>query len=148
MYKYKTNISLLFLISVVLSLTIISCSDDSSTEPKDENNAVLDQALIGTWELTKITKPIVTTPDLIGLALTAVFTGDGNLQFTTTDTDTVTTDSGTWSTSGGVLTITIDGETPGVSPYTVVGNKATINDFPVEFQGTILLASLEFTKKS
>lgn len=133
---------LLFLIAAL----IISCSDDkkSSTEPESTNQN--DQALVGTWVLTKILAPIATTPALVGISLSAVFNADGTMQLTTIDEDGTVVDNGTWSTSDGEVTITLEGGDPGTSSYTVNGNIATMNNFPVDFQGTILLASLEFTK--
>ena len=129
---------------LILSVFIISCSDDdkSTTEP-DVN---IDQALVGNWELTSILAPIATTPGAVGLALTAKFNADGTMQLTSTDVDGTVVDEGTWSTSDGEITITLEGEDPGSSPYTVDGNTATISGFPVDFQGTVILATLEFTK--
>ena len=125
---------------------MISCSDDkSSTEPEAAQG--IDQALVGTWKLTKILAPIATTPAAVGLDLSANFSADGTLQFTTTDVDGTVIDNGTWSTSDGNLTITIEGEDAASSPYTVVDNITTITAFPVDFQGTMVLASLEFTKQ-
>ena len=135
------------IILVLLFIGIfISCSDDkSSTEPESTNGN--DQALVGTWKLTKILAPIATTPAAVGLELLASFSDNGTLQFTTTDSDGTAIDEGSWSTADGNLTITIEGEDPATSPYTVVGNIATISAFPVDFQGSVLLASLEFTKQ-
>ena len=135
------------IILVLLFIGIfISCSDDkSSTEPESNNGN--DQALVGTWKLTKILAPIATTPAAVGLELLASFSDNGTLQFTTTDSDGTAIDEGSWSTADGNLTITIEGEDPATSPYTVVGNIATISAFPVDFQGSVLLASLEFTKQ-
>ena len=135
------------IILVLLFIGIfISCSDDkSSTEPESNNGN--DQALVGTWKLTKILAPIATTPAAVGLELLASFSDNGTLQFTTTDSDGTAIDEGSWSTADGNLTITIAGEDPATSPYTVVGNIATISAFPVDFQGSVLLASLEFTKQ-
>ena len=126
---------------------LISCSDNkkSSTEPESTNGN--DQALVGTWKLTKILAPLATTPEAVGLELLASFSANATLQFTTTDVDGTAIDEGSWSTSNGNLTITIEGEDPATSPYTVVGNIATISAFPVDFQGSVLLASLEFTKQ-
>jgi hypothetical protein len=131
---------------IILSAVIISsCSKDknSPTSPNLEH----DQALIGTWVLTQITSPIVTTPEALGISLTAVFSSDGKTSLTTVELDSTTTDSGTWGTSDGKITITLEGEDPVTSSYSVNGNTATINQYPVNFQGALILASLEFTKQ-
>ena len=146
-FIYKTG--LLFLLTLFLAITQISCSDDDnstgSNEPVGESGQ--DPALVGTWKLTKILAPLATTPEAVGLELLASFSANATLQFTTTDADGTAIDEGSWSTADGNLTITIEGEDPATSPYTVVGNIATISAFPVDFQGTVVLASLEFTKQ-
>lgn len=146
-FTYKTGV--LFLFTLLLTITQISCSDDDNpTEPTDNTGeGVQDPALVGTWKLTKILAPIATTPEGIGIALVADFNADGTLQFTTTDSEGTSIDGGTWSTLNGVLTITIEGEDPVTSPYTVNGSIATINSFAVEFQGSTIFATLEFTKQ-
>jgi hypothetical protein len=141
------TINIKFVLILLLIGMLISCSDDKKSSTEPESNNENDQALVGTWKLTKILAPIATTPQAVGLDLTANFAADGTLQFTTIDADGTTVDGGTWSTKDGVLTITIEGEDPGTSPYTVAGNIATISAFPVDFQGSVLLASLEFTKQ-
>jgi hypothetical protein len=141
------NISIKSVLVLLLIGILISCSDDKKSSTEPEGNGDNDQSLVGTWKLTKILAPIATTPQAVGLDLTANFAADGTLQFTTVDADGTTIDGGTWSSSDGVLTITIEGEDPAASPYTVVGNIATISAFPVDFQGSVLLASLEFTKQ-
>ena len=140
MKKINTKLVLILLFFGML----ISCSDDkkSSTEPETE----IDQALVGTWELTNILAPFPTTPAAVGLALTAVFNADGTMQLTTTDVDGTVVDPGTWGTAEGKITITLEGEEPGSSSYSVDGNVATLTGFPVSFQGNVVLATLEFTK--
>ncbi|MCW8849924.1 MAG: copper resistance protein NlpE [Melioribacteraceae bacterium] len=139
------TINIKFVLILLLFGMLISCSDDdkSSTEPGDE----IDQALVGTWELTNILAPLATTPAAVGLALTAVFNADGTMELTTTDSDGTVVDPGTWSTSDGKVTITLEGGEPGTSSYSINGNVATLSGFPVDFQGNIVLATLEFTKK-
>lgn len=138
-YKY-------FLI-LFFSLIIISCSDDSKNTVEPEETLEIDQALVGTWELTKILSPISTTPEAVGLSLTATFINDGKVEFTTIDSEGTSVSKGTWGTLNGVLTIKLEDEDAASSSYTVSGNTATINEFPVDFQGSVLMASLEFTKK-
>lgn len=139
------NINIKIVLILLFFGMLISCSDDkkSSTEPDNE----IDQALVGSWELTNILAPISTTPAAVGLALTASFNADGTMQMTTTDVDGTVVDSGTWGTSDGKITITLEGEEPGSSSYSINGNVATLTGFPIDFQGTTVLATLEFTKK-
>jgi len=132
---------------LIIGVTFYSCKDDDDSPAEPEQNLVIDQELVGTWELTNILAPIATTPDLIGLALTAVFNGDGTAQFTTVESDSTTIDAATWGTLNDQLTLTFEGEAPRVSPYSINGNMATISSFPVEFQGSDILATLEFTKQ-
>jgi hypothetical protein len=140
----KTTLIKILFFSLFLGL-LISCSDDdnSSTEPEAGS---YDPALVGTWQLTRILSPIVTTPEIIGLSLTAVFEDDGTITFTTIDSEGPAVDTGTWSTSGGNLTIKLEGEDAATSPYSIDGNTASISAYPIEYEGTPILASLEFTK--
>jgi hypothetical protein len=139
----KNIFRIIFLIFAVLIIS--SCSKDNSSPTSPD--LVIDQALVGTWELTQITSPIVTTPQTLGLALTAVFTSDSKVEFTTIQNDSTSIDTGTWGTKDGSLTITLEGGDPATSTYTVNGNTATIDKFPVSYQNSIILAGLEFTKQ-
>jgi len=141
---FRFNYKFFFLI--ILTAAIISCSDDDDSSTAPEGNAEIDNALVGTWVLTKILAPIATTPEAAGISLTALFNEDGTLELTTVDSEGTSINTGTWSTSSGTITITIEGEEPGSSAYTVDGNTATIDGFPVSFQGSVIMASLEFTK--
>lgn len=140
----KNIIYKIFLLSLLLGLAI-GCSDDdkSSTEPETGER---DPALVGTWQLTKILSPLATAPGAIGLSLTAVFEDNGTVTFTTIDIDGTAIDTGTWSTSDGNLTINLEGEDSATSPYTIDGSTANITEYPIEYGGTSILASLEFTK--
>lgn len=143
MKKINFNFFLLLIITVIA----VSCGDDknSSTEPE---NGIIDQAVVGSWELTNILAPFATTPAAVGIALTVIFNADGTMQLTTIDVDGTVVDTGTWSTSDGKITITLEGEEPGSSNYSIGGNIATFSEFQVEFQGTTILATLEFTKRT
>lgn len=137
-----------YILILLFAAIIISCSDDkSSTEPE----LIIDQALVGTWDLTKIiaklgTSNLELTPEQAGYSVTAVFKDDLTFQSTTTESDSVTVDAGTWGTKDGTLTITIDGEEPEFSPYVVEGNVATLES-TVPYQGFEIDATLEFTKQ-
>ncbi len=146
--KTLSNRKIYLVFLILLAFFFIAGCEDDPTEPEVELE--IDQNLVGTWELTKITKPIVTTPALAGIALTAVFNQDATLQFTTIDfSDTTTTiDPGTWSASEGVLTITLEDEDPKSSPYTVSDSLATIDEYSVLFNGTVIVAGLEFTRQN
>ncbi|MEE9429988.1 MAG: lipocalin family protein [Melioribacteraceae bacterium] len=146
MRRFINPFTTLVVISVVTLLFISSCKEES-TEPKIEVS--IDQELVGTWELTKILKPIVTTPEAQGLALTAIFNQDATMQFTTViDADTTTTiNTGTWSVADTVLTITFQDEEPKSSPYVISNSIVTISEYSIEFNGTPFLATLEFTKQ-
>ncbi len=145
------NINIKFVLLILIGVLIISCGDDdkSTTEPEIE----IDQALVGTWDLTKIsivsgTITIDLTPEQAGIAFIAVFNSDGTFESTSTDSDGPTVDTGTWGASEGVLTITIEGDDPIISPYAVNGNVVTIEEYsvPIPNLGNIP-AALEFTKR-
>lgn len=144
-YKF----ALLFLFTLLLSITQISCSDDdNSTGPTDNGGEITqDPALVGSWKLTRILAPIQTTPEGVGISLDAEFNADGTFQFTTTDADGTSIDGGSWSTQNGELTFTIEGEDSVTSPYTVDGNTAIIQSYSFDFDGTPITATLEFTKQ-
>ena len=142
-----------FVLVFVFSLLILSCSDDdkSSTEPNGDLS--IDQALIGTWDLTKITTnatgtTLEFTPQQAGIALTTTFSGDGTFQSTTTTAEGTEVDSGTWGVKDGSLHILIEGEETETSPYTLNGNVAMLESIvPLTGVGEIP-AILEFTKRN
>jgi Lipocalin-like domain len=140
------KINFKFYIVLLFSVLIVSCSDDkkSSTEPDLD----IDPAMVGTWDLTKITSATFGefTPAQLGLSFTSTFNSDGTFESTTIDVDGTVVDTGTWGSSGGVLTINIEGEDPENSAYTIEGNIATL-DSTVPFQGVDIPATLEFTKR-
>lgn len=148
--KTLLNRKIYLVILFFLAFLFIAGCEDDPTEPELEIELEADLNLVGTWELTKITKPIVTTPALVGIALTAVFNQDATLEFTTIDfSDTTTTiDTGIWSTSEGVLKITLENEDPKTSPYTVSDSLATIDEYSILFNGTVIVAGLEFTRQN
>lgn len=139
-----------YLLILLFSVLIISCGDDdkSSTEPELE----LDPAIVGTWDLTKITTtatgtPIILTPAQAGLSFTSTFNSDGTFESTIIDVDGTTVDTGTWGVSGGVLTITLVGEEPENTPYSINGDVVTL-DSTIPYQGLDIPATLEFTKRN
>jgi len=146
MRNFINRFIVIAILNIVALLFIVSCKEES-TEPKTKLS--IDESLVGKWELTKITKPVVTTPEAQGLALTALFNQDATMQFTTViNADTTTTiDTGTWSTADTTLTITLQDEEPKSSPYVIRNNVVTIREYSIEFNGTLFLATLEFTKQ-
>jgi hypothetical protein len=145
--KKITNRNVTLMVLFVSALLLVTSCKDDPVEPKNEVS--IDQQLVGKWELTKIIKPIVTTPEAAGIGLTAVFNQDATMQFTTiTFADTSTTiDKGTWSVADTVLTINLENEDAKSSPYIINENIVTISEYSVEFNGTPFLATLEFTKQ-
>lgn len=141
------KINFIYISLILFAVLISSCSEDKTTEPK----LILDPALVGTWDLTKIiakfgTTDIELTPEQAGYNVTANFKDDLTFKSTTVTSDSTTIDTGTWGTNDGTLTITIDGEEPESSPYTIDGNVVTIES-TVPYQGVEIDANLEFTKQ-
>lgn len=141
-----------FFLLILLITLVISCGDDDKSSTEPEINLEIDQALVGTWDLTKITanftgQPIVMTPEQAGISTSVTFKNDGSFESTSTDSDGTSNDTGTWGVSNGVLTININGEEPDSSPYTINGNVVSIvSTVPVAGVGEIP-ATLEFTKR-
>ena len=144
---YKILVLLLF------SFIFVTCSDDDDDNPTGpEGDLSIDQGLVGTWDLTKITTsatgtPLEFSPAQAGIALTSTFSADGTFQSTTTTSDGVEVDSGTWGVKDGILHLKIEGEEEETSAYTLNGNIATIESVvPIPGVGDIP-AVLEFTKR-
>ena len=113
---------------------------------------VVDPAIVGTWDLTKITTSatgtlLVLTPADAGLSFTVTFNADGTFESTTIDSDGTVVDTGVWGVSNGILTIDLEGEDAEDSPYTINGNVVTL-DSTVPLQGLLIPATLEFTKRT
>ena len=145
------NINYSFIILLLLGVIIISCGDDKKSSTEPEANLEIDPAIVGTWDLTKITTSatgtlLVLTPEQAGLSFTATFNNDGTFESTTIDSDGTVVDTGVWGVSNNVLTITLTGEEPENSPYTINGNIVTL-DSTIDLQGIELEATLEFTKR-
>ena len=146
------NINYSFFILLILSVFLISCSDDKKSSTEPESNFVVDPAIVGVWDLTKITTTatgtlLVLTPEQAGLSFTVTFNSDGSFESTTIDSDGTVVDTGVWGASNGILTIDLDDEDPENSPYTINGNVVTLISI-VPLQGLEIPATLEFTKRS
>jgi len=137
-----------FILLFLLTALILSCKEESSTEPRLE----VDPKLVGTWELTKIItniggQDVELTPEFAGLASTVTFNSDLTFESTNTDSDGTTQDNGTWGTSNGNLTIHIDGDEPETTPYEFIDdtNVSIVNIVNIEGAGEVF-ATLIFTK--
>jgi len=147
MKKINYKFFLLFLFSIL----IISCGDDDKnpTDPgSGGGDLIVDPALVGTWDLTKITSTTfgVFTPAQLGLSFTTTFNGDGSFESTLVDVDGTAIDTGVWGVSEGVITIILEGEEPETQPYVINGNIVNL-DSSVPYQGIDIPANLEFTKR-
>lgn len=146
------NIYINLFIVLLLSTVFISCSDDKKTTTEPTSNLEIDPAIVGTWDLTKITTSVTgtlldLTPTQAGLSFTVTFNNDGSFESTTIDSDGTAIDTGVWGASEDVLTITIDGEDPDNSPYVIDGDIVTL-DSTVPLNGLEIPATLEFTKRT
>lgn len=141
-------ISTLFVLSVFFFM--FSCGDDSPSEPK----LVVDQNLVGTWELTKIitsvgSQNVELTPEQAGISSTVTFNSDLTFSSISVDADSVRTeDTGTWGTLNGELTIKFsDGETK-KSEYKFLDNGDVSIDQTVKLSQGEIFATLVYTKRN
>ncbi len=138
-----TTISVLLLIF----LALYGCKkEETPTEPALK----IDKALIGTWELTEITVPLLDTmltAQEAGVQITMKFRADGSFEATTVDSTGTEVDKGTWSTSENTLTLKFDDGTQEQGEYTINGNTASLN-WSIDFEGYTVQAILEFIKTS
>ncbi len=136
----------LFIISAIILISSVQgCKTDNSAEP--ETNS-----LVGTWTLTKITIPngaasIILTPEQAQVQSTITAKADGTYNATVIDHGVTTTESGTYSVSGSVITFKMQDGTTRSTEFTLNGNKLTI----VQVISTPLAentsATLEFTRQ-
>jgi hypothetical protein len=134
---------LLLLISSMLFLN--GCSKDDNPTSSEED------ALVGTWVLTKI---ILTSlgntelsPQTAGFSATIIMKSDKTFTANYSDSDGPSTDAGTWSVSGGKLILKSNDGTVEETPYTLSGNKFTLErTLQVPTFGSIPV-KMEFTKQ-
>ena len=137
-------------LAVVITLAFLftNCNDD------DDNPAsppVQDEDLIGKWDLLEAFVPsmnITYSAEYIGISLVASFEANSNYEMTTTDTTgAVEIETGTWSTSNGILTLKdSDGTEEGI-PYTINGNVGILK-WNYEIQpGVKIPADFKFIKQ-
>ena len=137
------------LILIIIALFSIPSCDDSPTEPK----LVVDQKLVGTWELNKIitsvgSQNIELTPEQAGISSTVTFKSDLTFHSISIDADSVRTeDTGTWGTLNGELTIKFsDGEIK-KSEYKFLDNGDVSIDQKVTLKEGEIFATLVYTKQ-
>lgn len=140
MKKYN----LLYLLLIGLLIVSACSKDDNPTESNGDN-------LVGTWVLTKITivsgGNLEIAPATIGTSATIIIRSDRTFTATTTDTEGTSTETGTWSVANGKITMkTSDGSSEEI-PYTVNGNKLTIETMMEIAAFGEVQAKLEFTKQ-
>jgi hypothetical protein len=134
---------------IIITFLFISACDDSSTEPK----LVVDQKLVGTWELTKIitsigSQDVELTPEAAGISSTVTFNSDLTFHSTSTDADGITTeDTGTWGTLNGELTIKITNGDTMKGPYKFLDNGDVSIDRTVKLSQGEIFATLVYSKK-
>lgn len=143
----KVKYLILVLISIVLlSIIFTSCKKDDNN-PTD--TITRDSRLVGNWSLTKVTVVITSqelTPEQAGFMITVSAGNDGKFQMNTTDSTGTLQQSGTWSTSGNVITVNYDDGTSDTMEYTVSDNAMTVNT-QIEMQpGSQILVMLDFIK--
>jgi hypothetical protein len=135
----------------VLSLLMIAVILITGCAKDDNPTSSAGDELVGTWVMTKI---ILTslgntelTPSAVGYSATIIMKSDRTFTANYADSDGATTDAGTWSVANGKLSLkSNDGETQ-ETPYTLNGNKLTIEttlDVPTFGQ---IPVKLEFTKQ-
>ncbi|MBX3007779.1 MAG: lipocalin family protein [Melioribacteraceae bacterium] len=135
-----------FIYILLISLLIVTAcgKDDNPTESNGDN-------LVGTWVLTKITivsgGNLEISPATIGTSATIIIRSDRTFTATTTDSEGTSTETGTWSVANGKITMkTNDGSSEEI-PYTVNGNKLTIETVMEIAAFGEVQAKLEFTKQ-
>lgn len=135
---------------ILILITLISFGCNNTEDTPTEPEVTLDNALVGTWQLTKITVPLLDTmltAQEAGVEITMVFRADGSFEATTIDSAGTEVDKGTWSTSNSTLTLKFDDGTEQKGEYTIQGNVASLN-WTIDFEGYTVPAILEFVKAS
>lgn len=134
---------------IFLIICITNCNNNNSVEP----DLSIDLNLIGTWDLTKISTNVAGqninyTPEEAGVNSTVIFKEDFTFESVSINQDTTINETGTWTASAGILTITIVGKTPQTTPYTLDKNKIYIGKLVnIENSGQVF-ATAEYTKRS
>lgn len=132
--------SLIVLAILLLSIVFISnCSDDDKKE-----------TLIGTWVLTSMKMSasgitVTVDPAEIGLSQTLTVYDDNTYRMVITEEGETTTSYGEWSTSGGKLYTTEEGETE-VFDYSLKGDKLEIVYEETEEGQTVTITQI-FTRQ-
>ncbi len=145
----KNNFLIKLPVSIILVMLIAFACNKTEKGPT-EPEVTIDNALVGTWELTKITVPLLDTTltaDEADVHITMVFKADGSFESTTIDSAGTEIDKGKWSASNNTLTLKFDDGTEQKGDYTINGNTASLN-WTIDFEGYTVPAILEFVKTS
>ena len=128
---------------LIVGMLFVGC-EKSTTESSID-------PLVGVWEGTEMLVTY-TSGDLNGVSFTMplgentemgtttwIFGADGVASMTSTDSYGTESDNGTWSSTGGKLTLMGDGETT-VIDFTISGNTLTVNfeDMPMPYSITLI----------
>lgn len=138
----KFNLLYILLIGLLI---VSACNKDNNPAESNGDN------LVGTWVLTKITVVsggnLEITPSSIGTSATIIIKSDRTFTATTTDAEGTTTETGTWSVANGKITMKTSDGTSEEIPYTLNGNKLTIETVMEIAAFGQVNAKLEFTKQ-
>lgn len=142
---------MVFLVMFLLVLT--SCK-------KDSNNPVAtgDSGLIGTWNLSSISGStpqgtITIPPTTAGISMTMIFNSNNTASMSMVQQGVTTNQDFKWSTTNGNVSLTPTiGGTASILPYTLTGNKASVNFSSIipgiSYNGvTVTNLVFEFTKQ-
>ena len=135
----KKSSLMIFIILFLSIIFITNCSDD------DEKDT-----LIGTWVLTSMKMSasgitVTVDPAEMGLSQTLTIYDDNTFRMVMTEDGETSTSTGEWSSSGGKLYITEEGETE-VVDYSLKGDKLEITFEETEEGQTITITQI-FTRQ-
>ncbi|MFC1726078.1 lipocalin family protein [candidate division KSB1 bacterium] len=143
MFKYRPIFTLILCL-LLFTLLLPGCKKSST-----DSNGDGEHELVGTWRCTSISALGETRdPSAYGLSWTMTFRSNNTFTENFTQAGESDTSNGTWSTSGGNLTINYDEGDPGTQGYSVSGNTLTLTRQNVEVEdGVFATATFEFTKQ-
>ncbi len=132
----------------IILLGIIICTGCK----KDDNPVSSNDALVGTWVLTKVSytyqqQTNEMTPEEAGMQMTITLNSDNTYNATFNMYDSPETDLGTWSATSTQLTITSNSDgVDQIMPYTLNGNKLILTMVDT-FEEETMEMRMEFTKQ-
>jgi hypothetical protein len=144
MNKFIHKLSIISTI-ILLSFLFVNCGDDDNpTEAPGK-----DPELIGKWEAIEAYIPLLQqtiTPADIGYTASVTFKENGDFEIEIVEGQLIETDTGTWSTTNGVITmVSSDGSKESLQ-YTVNGSTGVIKNWPIDFSGVQVVADVTFSK--